>query len=304
MESRKKRRIIKFSAIGLGIILVIYIGLSIFGAVQAMEIPRLPLEDSPTSVGLEYEDVAFTSRDDGVLLKGWFLPGGGEHAVIIVHGGFQHRVDETVNTLWLAHDLVAKEYDVLLFDLRGRGESEGKGLTLSNIDRDIGGAVDYIKSRGYSAESIYIIGYCSGAASSCIFASQNDVGALVLDGCFTEVTGMVKRQAEIMGIPTFLVDFFVPGVFVMSKLIYSYDLVNAIDVIADVDCAVFFIHEENDELISLEEMQALYQLAPNPANQFWEVSDAAHSESYKTHPAEYIEKVDDFFSTKAADAAQ
>jgi pimeloyl-ACP methyl ester carboxylesterase len=301
MESRKKRRIIKFSAIGLGAILVIYIGLSIFGAVQAMEIPHLPLNDSPASLGMEYEDVAFTSRDDGVLLKGWFLPAGGEHAIIIVHGGFQNRLDDTVNTMWLAHDLVDREYDVLLFDLRGRGESEGKGLALSNIDRDIGGAVDYIKSRGYPTESIYIIGYCSGAASSCIFASQNDIGALVLDGCFATVTGMVKRQAEIMGIPTFLVDFFTPGVFVMTKLIYSYDLVNAIDVIADVDCPVFFIHEEDDELVSLEEMQHLYQLAPNPANEFWEVSDAEHSESYKTHQAEYIEKVDSFFSTRAED---
>jgi pimeloyl-ACP methyl ester carboxylesterase len=301
MKSKRKRRIIKFSAIGLGVILVIYIGLSIFGAIQAMEIPRLPLDDSPDSLGLEYEDVAFTSREDNVLLKGWFLPAGGEHAIIIVHGGFQNRLDDTVNTMWLAHDLVEKEYDVLLFDLRGRGESEGKGLTLSNIDRDIGGAVDYIKGRGYSAESIYIIGFCSGAASSCIFASQNDIGALVLDGCFATVTGMVKTQAGIMGIPTFLVDFFTPGVLVMTKLIYGYDLVNAIDVIADVDCPIFFIHEANDELISFEEMQRLYQLAPNPANQFWEVSDAAHSQSYKTHPADYIEMVDGFFSTKAED---
>lgn len=297
-----KRRIIKFTAIGLGVILVIYIALSVYGAIKAMEIPRLPLADSPSSLSLDYEDVSFTSRDDGILLKGWFLPAGGEHVIIIVHGGFQNRLDDNVNTLWLAHDLVDREYDVLLFDLRGRGESEGKGLTLSNIDRDIGGAVDYLKSEGYPSESIYIIGYCSGAASACIFASQNDIGALVLDGCFATVTNMVKRQAELMGIPTFLVDFFTPGIFIMTKLIYDYDLVNAIDVIADVSCPIFFIHEENDELISLEEMQQLFQLAPNPANEFWEVSDAEHSQSYKTHPAEYMEKVDDFFSAKAADS--
>lgn len=299
----RRRRLIKFTALGVAIILVLYIGLSIYGAVEAMEIPRLPLNDSPSSVGLDYEDVSFTSRDDGVLLKGWYLPGEGENVIIIVHGGFQNRLDDNVNTLGLAHDLVNKGYDILLFDLRGRGESEGKGLALSNIERDIGGAVDYLEGEGYPSESIYIIGYCSGAASSCIFASQNSIGALVLDGCFASVRNMVIRQAELMGVPRFLVNFFIPGVLTMARLIYDYDLVNPIDVIADVSCPVLFIHEEYDELISREEMHQLFMISTNPANEFWEVSDAEHSQSYKTHPAEYIERVDNFLSTKAEDAS-
>jgi pimeloyl-ACP methyl ester carboxylesterase len=295
----KKARIIKITAIVIAAILVVYIGASVYGAHEAMEIPRLPLDEnvSPADVGLEYEDISFTSRQDDVLLKGWYLPADGDCSIIIVHGGFQHRLDDNVDTLNLAHDLVAEGYGVLLFDLRGRGESEGKGQALSNIDRDIGGAFDYLLAEGFPLERIYIIGFCSGAASACIFASQNSVGALVLDGCFADVYNMVDNQAALMGIPQFLVDFFTPGVFLMSRLFYDFELVNAQDVVADVSCPIFFIHEENDELISLEEMQLLFELSTNPANQFWEVPDAEHSQSYKTHPAEYIEKVDGFFST-------
>lgn len=296
MASTKRRRIIKYTAIGLAALLALYIGMSVFGAVKAMEVPRLPLEGSPESVGLEYEDVSFPSREDGVLLKGWYLPSAGEPVIIIVNGGFQPRLDETVDTLNLTRDLVTRDYNVLLFDLRGRGESEGDGRSLSNIERDLGGAFDYLKSRGYSAENIYIIGYCSGAASACIFASQEDFGALVLDGCFADVYGMVVRQAQALGIPAFFVDFFYPGIFLAGKLIYSFELVNPIEVIAEVECPIFFIHEENDELITLQEMEELFALAPNPENQFWEVSDALHSESYNTHPVEYIEKVDAFFT--------
>jgi pimeloyl-ACP methyl ester carboxylesterase len=294
----KKARLIKIVAIVVGAILVIYTGLSIFGAHEAMEIPRLPLDEdvSPADVGLAYEDVSFNSREDNVVLRGWYLPADGYDAIIIVHGGFQPRLDDEVDTLDLAHDLVAEGYNLLLFDLRGRGESEGEGRALSNIERDIGGAFDYIMSEGYPPERIYIIGFCSGAASACVFASQNQVGALVLDGCFANAYNMVVNQATQMGIPEFLVNSFTPGVFLMCRIFYDFELVNAEDVIADVACPIFFIHEENDELISLEEMQLLFDLSTNPANQFWEVPDAEHSQPYKTHPAEYIERVDGFFS--------
>lgn len=297
MSNIKRRRLLKFTAFGFAIILIMYIGISIYGAIKAMEIPRLPLKDSPSSVGLNYEDVSFTSHDDGAVLRGWYLASKREHVIIIVNGGYENRLDANVDTLGLANDLVNNGYDVLLFDLRGRGESEGKGLALSNIERDIGGAVDYIKDEGYSSKSIYIIAYCSGAASACIFASQNSIGALVLDGCFATVHNMVIRQAELMGIPKFLVNFFIPGILLMTKIIYSYDLVNPIDVIADVSCPILFIHEEHDELISWDEMRQLYMVSTNPANEFWEVSDAEHSQSYKTHPIEYIQRVDNFLST-------
>ncbi len=294
----RKTRLIKIIVIVVVALLVVYTGLSIYGARRAMEIPRLTLDEdaSPASVGLAYEDVSFTSRDDSVLLRGWYLPADGDCAIIIVHGGFQNRLDDNVYTLNLAHDLVAEGYNILLFDLRGRGESEGEGRALSNIERDIGGAFDYIMSQDYASDDIYIIGFCSGAASACIFASQNQVGALVLDGCFADVRNMVKNQAALMGIPRFLVDFFTPGVWLMSRIFYDFELVNAQDVVADVSCPIFFIHEENDELISREEMQRLFELSTNPANQFWEVPGAEHSQSYKTHPEEYIDRVDGFFS--------
>lgn len=294
----RKARLLKIIAIVVGAILVVYTGLSMYGAHAAMEIPRLLLDEdvSPADVGLAYEDVSFNSREDNLMLRGWYLPAGGDCAIIIVHGGFQHRLDDDVDTLNLAHDLVGEGYNVLLFDLRGRGESEGEGRALSNIERDVGGAFDYIMSEGYPPERIYIIGFCSGAASACIFASQNQVGALVLDGCFANAYNMVVNQATQMGIPEFLVDSFTPGVFLMCRIFYDFELVNAEDVVAAVACPIFFIHEENDELISLEEMQLLFALSTHPANQFWEVPDAEHSQSYKTHPAEYIEKVNGFFS--------
>jgi pimeloyl-ACP methyl ester carboxylesterase len=263
-----------------------------------MDIPRLSLKGSPAVVGLAYENIAFHSRGDGILLKGWFIPGKGSIALVVVHGGFENRVDYVVDTLDLTRDLVGKGYNVLLFDLRGRGESEGKGRSLSNIDRDIGGAINYVKSLGYPTSKIGIIGFCSGAASAVIFASQEKVGALVLDGCFTSVQIMVDRQATQRKIPLFLLDFFWPGVLQAGKTLYDFKLVNPIDVVAKVKCPIIFIHEEYDDLVSLEDDYQLLQASVNPANELWQITGAKHSEGYTTNPTEYVDKINTFLNTR------
>jgi len=286
----------KVAGIVIAISFVIYVGLSIYGAIAVMEIPRIPLHSSPASVDLSYEDVSFTSRVDKVLLKGWYIPGEGNFVVIIVHGGWQNRVDLDVNTLGLAQDLVENGYNLLLFDLRGRGESEGKGLSLMYFERDIGGAVDYLRSKGYSVENIGIIGFCSGAASSLILASQESIGALVLDACFANVRNMIIRQAALKGIPDFLVNLFAPGVLLMTRIMYGYEMVNPIDVVADVSCPILFIYEENDNLTSLEDTYQLFEASGNPANELWVIRDAEHSQAYKKYPSKYVEAITNLFT--------
>ncbi|MBN1161832.1 MAG: alpha/beta fold hydrolase [Dehalococcoidales bacterium] len=294
--SSKKKKIIKITAITLGVLIVLYLGLSIYGAWQGTVLPRLPLAYTGGSLSLSYEDVSFCSRGDNVLLNGWFLPAEKDEVVIIVHGGFQNRIDENADTLDITRILVQTGYNVLLFDLRGRGESEGQGLALSYIDEDIGGAVDFLRSRGYGTEDICIMGFCSGAASACIYASRNDVGALILVGCFVDVQTMVIRQAQSVGIPQFLAQMFYPGTLFFARIIYGFEVIHPIDVVGNVRCKILFIHEEFDEFTTFEETYRLFEASVNPANRIWEVLSTNHSQVYITHPLEFIERVDDFLS--------
>ena len=291
-----KTRLFKIISIGVAALLVAYLGLSVFGANRAMEIPRLPLVYQAKALGLAYEDVSFKSRGDDITLKGWFLPGTNSQAVIIVHGGFQNRIDDNVKTPELARGLVDRGYNVLLWDLRGRGESAGQGLSLSFIDEDIGGAVDYLKGRGFAAQDICLLGFCSGATMSCIYGSRNDIGALVLDGCFYDDGRMVMRQAESIDIPGWLAGFFMPGGLLFSSVIYGFHRIDPIDVIPDIRCPVFFIHEENDEFTTMEETRQMFGVSVNPANEIWEALASTHSQGFRNHPQEYIDRVDAFLT--------
>jgi pimeloyl-ACP methyl ester carboxylesterase len=290
------KRPVKITAITLASLSVVYAGLSIYGAIAAMSLPRMSLVPglSPANQGLDFEDVSFRSRVDNVLLKGWFLPAKGNLALIIVNGGSQNRVDDNSDTLPLARELVQKGYNTLLFDLRGRGESEGKGLSLSNIDRDIGGAVDYMVGRGYPQQGTGILGFCSGAASAAIYASQNNIGGLVLVGCFSTVDNIVKSEAKDLGIPGFLLTIFKPGVMLASQVIYHFKPVNPANIVDKINCPVLFVHEDNDIYITRGEMEGLYKSARRPESEFVEMKNCLHSQSFRTHPVEFIEKVDGF----------
>lgn len=260
-----------------------------------MTIPRLPLLYQGSSLGVPYEDVSFKTRTDNLTLKGWFLPGANSQVIIVIHGGFQNRIDDVVDTKDLAPALVGRGYNVLLFDLRGRGESEGVGHSLSDIDADVGGAVDYVKSRGFPAKDICLLGFCSGAAQSCIYSSRNhDVGAVILDGCFTDVGTMVARQAESIDLPGWAARAFTPGATLWAGIIYGFHRVDPVNVVPEIQCPVLFIHEQLDEFTTTAETQHMLHEAANPQSDFFEIPGAKHSEGFHTYPQQYVDAVDVF----------
>jgi uncharacterized protein len=288
------KKTLKITLISLACLIVIYLGIAAYGANKAMVIPRYPLTIEANSLGLAYENVSFSTRADNLMLKGWFLPGENEQVIIMVHGGFQNRIDEHADTPGLARALVGRGYSVLLFDLRGRGESEGEGRSLSHIDEDIGGAVDYLKSRGYGIENINIMGFSSGAVMTCIYGSRNEVGSIILDGCFIDGATMVVRQGEYIHVPGWATNFMMPGGILMTRIMYGYCKIDAIDVISKVECPVLFIQEETDAFTKMEETMRLYNATNNPAKEIWEASGAGHSQAFSIDPKEYVDAIDNF----------
>jgi pimeloyl-ACP methyl ester carboxylesterase len=109
---------------------------------------------------------------------------------------------------------------------------------------------------------------------------------------------MVVRQADSIGAPAFLAYLFWPGGMLFTRVLYGYHIVNPIDVIHNVACPILFMHEEYDEFTSSEETQRLFKAAGNPADEVWEVSYTKHSQTFKTHPQEFVEMVDKFLSAK------
>jgi len=108
------------------VVAVAFLGISGFLGYSMTKVKRVPIEGNPALLSLEYESVSFLSRDDELTLRGWYLSANdSEQVIIVVHGGDENRVDPSIGILDIAAGLVNHGYNVLMFDLRGHGESGG-----------------------------------------------------------------------------------------------------------------------------------------------------------------------------------
>jgi fermentation-respiration switch protein FrsA (DUF1100 family) len=278
-------------------VLVIFVGISAYLGYTMTRVERVPLTENPSVMGLTYEDVSFPSLDKNLTLRGWFLPSEADYpAIIMVHGNGYNRDDPTIGTLDIATQLVSSGYNVLMFDLRGYGESDGSTVGGGYLEkRDLEGAVAYIKSRGF--DRIGVIGFSLGAVTALLAAAEDkDINAVVSDSSFADLNDMMKPEfKKRTGAPLILLH---PILF-MIKIMYGVDFA-AIRPVAVVDQIkprpILFIHGNADTTIPVSHAYRLFQAAQNPQDELWVVTGAEHTQSYKMHPAEYMQKVTDFFN--------
>ena len=104
--------------------------------------PEKELAGNPSHWGLQFEEVDFPATD-GVKLHGWYVQGNSDVTWIWFHGNagnISHRLEDLM--LLNSHLGV----NILLFDYRGYGRSEGK-VSEKGTYRDARGSLDYLASR-------------------------------------------------------------------------------------------------------------------------------------------------------------
>lgn len=285
--------------LGLALVLLIviaFVGISGFLGYSMTRVERIPIEEYPSQWGLMYEEVTFLSRADSITLRGWFLPvQSSERAIIMVHGSEGNRADTSVGMLNIAAGLVQHGYSILMFDLRGHGESDGNRMSAGYYERrDLLGAVDYIKEQGF--EDIGVLGFSMGAATALMAAVEcDDIDAIIADSSYADLKEMMEPEFSKR---TKFPKFFLPPLLVMVKIMYGVDF-NAVRPIESVPeiapRPVLFIHGELDDVVPVAHAYRLQQASLSPQSQLWVVPGAGHVRSYVTHPDEYINTITTFF---------
>ncbi len=141
----KKRMLIVAFFIALEALILGYLGISFFVASQMVYAKPKAITETPAALGLNYRDVTFLSRQDHVLLRGWFMPGvlpngqlTTERTIIMVHGLHDNREALDGGLLNLSADLVHKGFAILVFDFRGHGQSAPAPLSMGYFEqRDV-----------------------------------------------------------------------------------------------------------------------------------------------------------------------
>jgi dipeptidyl aminopeptidase/acylaminoacyl peptidase len=280
----------------IAIVVVAFVGISAYLGYSMTKVERLTIEETPANRGLAYEDIKFPSREDKLTLRGWYLLYLDSEPIIIMgHGAGGHRADPSINMLGIASELVEHGYNVLMFDFRGHGESEGERLSAGYHEKkDMLGAIDFVRGRGF--EHIGVLGFSMGATTALMAAAEDiNIDGVVADSSFADLTGIMEREfKERSGFP----GFFLTPVLFMVKIMYGVDFtaVKPVETVAEIaPRPILFIHGEEDTLIPLEHVYRLKEASENPQNELWIAPNAAHVRAYVENQAEYINKITAFF---------
>jgi uncharacterized protein len=292
-----KRRIL---AVTLLAGLVGYLSFSYVIAERFTHAIRFPVGHAPEVATSTYQDVAFRT-DDGLTLRGWYFPTRSDRAAIIVHGKDGNRIGGEHHTIEkLADFLVTSGYSVLVFDLRGNGDSDGDRFSLGYLERrDVAAAIDHLTSRGFREDRIALIGISMGAGT--VLQSlplHPNVGAVVADSSYVDARTIVTEDLEIVaGVPS----WFTPGVMLLSSLAFGLDAeqVRPIEVVrAHPERAFLFIHCAGDKLIAPHHAYELRAASANPASDLWMAAACQHSWAFNTYPTAYEVRLHAFLESQ------
>ena len=293
-----------------------YVAVSAGMAAGMTRAVRIRPEDDPSTVGLEFSDVSFRSRDGELQLSGWLIPPQGEHGapdpassrwIVMVHGFGTNRANPAAGGLGLARDLSDRGFGLLMFDLRGCGDSGGDSGSVGFYERlDLLGALDFLVAAGADRGRVGVHGSSLGAAVALMTcANPGTAAAVVADSSFADLTIRVRESLTGSRRPLYL---FTPGMEIMARLMYGLDVkeVSPARMIAATETPVFVVHGENDEMVPVRHARILGRAigadaqSPVLGRRVWIIPGTGHVQGYRTRRAEYVNRVARFFDRHLA----
>ena len=242
---------------------------------------REPIGDPPSAA---YEAVSFRSSD-GLELAGWYRPSRNRAAVVIVHGGGGDRTGAVRHA-----ELFARHgYGVLVYDSRGRGESEGSHNALGwGWEKDVEGALAFVRSRAdVDPDRVGGIGLSTGADVVIEVAPEHrELKAVVSDGATAR---SFDDQRNLVGLDVSAPYFwtFITAARVLSGSSPGEPLE---ELVADVAPTPLLLIAAGNAL-NEREFNRLYAEAAREPVELWEVPDAHHTAAVHEKPKEYERRV-------------
>lgn len=271
-----------------------YVGVSTVTADRLTRPTNHPLLIDPRGLSRDIRPWS-TRTSDGLTLRGWYMPTDARrHMVVLVHGMWSSFVEMA----GLGRDLHDRGFDVLLFDLRGHGQSDPSRLYLGRRERaDLRAVMSWANSEGFSNDRIGWLGYSMGGSTLLMEAARNpEIHVAVIDSPYGDLPKLLDSQlSKHSGLPS----WFNPGILLAARWIYGVrtdDLIPIRSARSWGHRPLLLIHGESDSTVPVGQAR---ELANNlgASCETLTLPGVEHVQAYQTDPDAYVQIVGRFFDS-------
>lgn len=180
--------------IGVAVALVVGCGAFVFGlrwleSLMTFRPERMTAQERKSAP--EGADIVWFNSADGTRLNGWFFKsqtGPTTTTIIFFHG----NGGNITNVGWMGQRFAKHGFNVLLFDYRGYGASEGVAANEADLYADGDAAVSFVTKKGIHTEKIVLYGQSLGTTVAADVASRGKFGAVVLESGFSSASSLAS----------------------------------------------------------------------------------------------------------------
>ncbi len=233
---------------------------------------------------------------DGIRLSGLLLArDGAQRNVLVCHG---YRMSKERMFIFAS---MFPDDNILLFDYRAHGESDGNRTTIGyNEKKDVLAAVNVLKTHEKTKDlPIFAIGISMGAVSLLAAACECEgIKGLVLDSPFLRLDEQAQRtMTKRYKLPMF--PFAILGRFIFEYLMqFSLAEVNSLVWAEQIKIPIFIIHSMKDDTAPSTDAKMIYEKVAT-SKDLWLVDQSGHARIFNDCSTEYQQRVDKFFNTVA-----
>jgi uncharacterized protein len=251
---------------------------------------------NPKDYGLEFEEIEFFSKKDKKKLSGWWIPAStkSNKTVITAHGYMNEKSMEGIEGLQLAKVLSRNGYNVLMFDFRNAGKSEGRTTGLGFFEKhDLFSAIDY-SIQEKKQKNIALLGWSMGAATALIAGCEHPaVSVIIADSPFSDLEPFLKENlshwSKLPKLP------FTPIIYHSMRKLHKINP-NEVSPISNVqntkEKSFLLIHSKADQAIPYTESEKIFQsISTGNYKELWLTENAEHINSYLLYKSEYVRRV-------------
>ncbi len=223
------------------------------------------------------------------ILRGRYWRGTSDRAIVIVHGIDGPSMEMLPHVSYLHR----AGYSVLLYDNRGRGESDGGFSTLGFLEwRDVLHAVKWIgQQEGVNPQKIGLHGLSLGAACVLMAAAENpQIRGVLAESPFVSMTIMLGHVASKMTrLPPLLIGGLVRTMLDLAlgtrlRMVEPHTAVKQI-----APRPIYIIDAEHEQLFPPDTSRTVYDAAQQP-KRFWKVHGARHANCWHVRPEEFEQR--------------